>query len=76
MPDGHSVLTRAAWHKSSRSAAGDGNCVEVCVSDDLVGIRDSKAEPGGPVLAISRATFGRFVEATKAGLFKVPTGGI
>jgi hypothetical protein len=76
MPEGHSGFISAAWFKSSRSAAGDGNCVEVCLSDDRVGIRDSKSEPGGPVLAVSRASFGRFIEATKSGSFGTPTGGI
>jgi hypothetical protein len=73
--DGHAA-TRAVWKKSSRSAAGDGNCVEIHVSADLVGIRDSKAEPGGPVLTISRHSFSNFIDATKSGAFDRPSGGV
>jgi hypothetical protein len=71
--DGHAVA-RAVWKKSSRSAAGDGNCVEIHVSADLIGIRDSKAEPDGPVLAVSRRSFVSFIDATKSGMFDRPSG--
>lgn len=64
-----------AFKKSSRSAAGDGNCVEVRITPDAVGIRDSKAEPGGPILTVTRQSFGTFIEATKAGMFDHPVGG-
>lgn len=71
--DGHSQLSLAAWKKSSRSAAGSSNCVEVALlSDDQVGIRDSKAEPGGPVLSVSRQCFQDFVHAARSGVFRRP----
>jgi hypothetical protein len=64
------VLSAAAWRKSSRSGAGSSNCVEIAVlSDDQVGLRDSKAEPGGPVLTVSRRTFQDFIHAARSGLF-------
>lgn len=73
---GNRVLSRAAWKKSSRSAAGDSNCVEVAVlPDDQVGIRDSKAEPGGPVLSVSRECFLQFVHAARSGAFRNTSGG-
>jgi Domain of unknown function (DUF397) len=68
--DGNLTLSRATWKKASRSASGDNNCVEVAVlSGDQVGIRDSKAEPGGPVLAVSRQSFRSFIHAAKSGVF-------
>jgi Domain of unknown function (DUF397) len=68
--DGSLMLSRATWIKSSRSASGDNNCVEVAVlSGNQVGIRDSKAEPGGPVLAVSRQSFRTFIHAAKSGVF-------
>jgi hypothetical protein len=74
--NGHVILwTNTVWRKSSRSAAGDGNCVEICVSENLVGIRDSKAEPGGPVLAVSRQSFRSFIGAAKSDAFERPMGG-
>ncbi|MGN9907056.1 DUF397 domain-containing protein [Phytohabitans sp. LJ34] len=64
-----------AWKKSSRSAAGNGNCVEICILEDRVGIRDSKAEPGGSVLTVSKQSFASFLDATKCGVFDRPTYG-
>ncbi|HEX5404907.1 MAG TPA: DUF397 domain-containing protein [Pseudonocardiaceae bacterium] len=31
-----------SWRKSSYSGGGNGNCVEVAVRTDVVGVRDSK----------------------------------
>jgi hypothetical protein len=36
------------WRKSSRSNGGNGNCVEVAVRTEAVGVRDSKNT--GPTL--------------------------
>lgn len=73
--DGHGVQTSGAWKKSSRSAAGDGNCVEIRISADRICIRDSKAEPGGHILTVTRESFANFIDATKSGLFDRPLGG-
>jgi hypothetical protein len=75
--DGTLKLSRAMWMKSSRSAAGDDNCVEVAMlSESQVGIRDSKAEPGSPFLAVSRRSFRSFIHAAKSGSFDRATTGI
>jgi hypothetical protein len=35
-----------SWRKSSYSGGGNGNCVEVAVQTDAVGVRDSKNTTG------------------------------
>jgi hypothetical protein len=60
-------LTRAAWHKSTRSS-GNGNCVEVAVLDRAVAVRDTK-DRSGPVLVFTPAEWGAFVAGAKNGEF-------
>jgi hypothetical protein len=60
-------LTRAAWHKSTRSS-GNGNCVEVAVVDDAVGVRDTK-DRSGPVLVFTASEWRAFVAGAKDGEF-------
>ena len=60
-------LTRAAWHKSTRSS-GNGNCVEVAVVDDTVGVRDTKNREGG-MLVFSAAEWSVFLSGAKNGEF-------
>jgi len=61
-------LSRAVWHKSSRSN-GPSDCVEV--ADNLPGavaLRDSK-DRTGPVLVFSPDEWRAFIEGAKAGEF-------
>ncbi|GAA2379631.1 DUF397 domain-containing protein [Catellatospora methionotrophica] len=61
--------TGASWFKSSRSDAGNGSCVEIAFMADAVGVRDSKDQPGGPVLPFSPASWRSFIAGVKAGEF-------
>lgn len=47
-----------SWRKATHS--GQGNCVEVAPSGDLIAVRDSK-NTGGPVLLYSRTAWARFI---------------
>lgn len=61
-------LSNAKWFKSSRSG-GDKNCVEVAfLSNDLVGVRDSKNR-SGPALLFTSAEWLAFTTAASRGAF-------
>lgn len=63
----------ATWRKSRRSGGND-NCVEIAVAADAsgIGVRDSKAGPGGPILDLHPEVFRDFLTAIKAGDFDLP----
>ncbi|NBE50330.1 DUF397 domain-containing protein [Streptomyces boluensis] len=55
-------LSNAVWRKSSYSAGGDDNCIEVADGyPGVVPVRDSKV-PGGPALLIPAGAWAAFVE--------------
>ncbi|MFD0439859.1 DUF397 domain-containing protein [Streptomyces chartreusis] len=59
-------LSAAAWRKSSYSAGGDNNCVEV--SDDhpgIVPVRDSKRPDGSRVLVFAATSWTSFLASIK-----------
>ncbi|WP_328408703.1 DUF397 domain-containing protein [Nocardia sp. NBC_00403] len=61
-------LADAEWFKSSRSGVV-GNCVEVAfLSNNLVGVRDSK-NPSGPALLFTSAEWSAFTVAAAHGEF-------
>ncbi|MFY1637471.1 DUF397 domain-containing protein [Solwaraspora sp. WMMA2065] len=60
-----SSFPAAGWRKSTRSG-GDDNCVEVNVTGDRVGVRDSKAGPAGPILDFSRTSFASLLHSLPA----------
>ena len=56
------------WRKSSYSS-GQGNCVEVCLSEPgAVAVRDSK-DQAGPELAVSDQAWSAFVRGVTQGEF-------
>ncbi|MFI6007981.1 DUF397 domain-containing protein [Streptomyces sp. NPDC051243] len=60
-------LTAAAWRKSSYSAGGGTNCVEVADSYlGIVPVRDSKL-PDGPVVVFGSAPWASFLRTLRAG---------
>lgn len=54
------------WRKSSYSADGHGNCVELAALPGAVGIRDSKNPKAGH-LRVDRSTLAGLVEKIKSG---------
>lgn len=53
-------LSRAKWHKSTRSNGSGGACVEVARNlPRIVAVRDSK-DPAGPALIIGRDEWASF----------------
>ncbi|OXM71704.1 DUF397 domain-containing protein [Amycolatopsis vastitatis] len=43
------------WRKSSYSGGNNGNCVEVALNTELVGVRDSKAPASGELAVPAEA---------------------
>jgi Domain of unknown function (DUF397) len=59
----------APWYRSSRCGA-ESSCLEVALlTEELVGIRDSKLPPGSPHLTVHRAAWRTFVRGVKVGEF-------
>jgi len=56
-------LSRAQWHKSSRSSA-NGQCVEVAHLGESIAVRDSK-NPRGPQLVFTNQAWRAFLHAVK-----------
>ena len=60
-------LSRAVWHKSTRSNGNGGNCVEVAHNlPGIVAVRDSK-NPHGPVLIVNRDDWASFITHVRVG---------
>ncbi|SDQ99443.1 DUF397 domain-containing protein [Thermostaphylospora chromogena] len=60
-------FSQAIWRKSSRSGNG-GNCVEVAVVGDTIGVRDSK-RPADGILAFGSREWRAFIMGVKDGEF-------
>jgi hypothetical protein len=57
--------SRVSWRKSSKSN-GSGDCVEVAVVGETIGLRDSK-DPAGPVLVCTHGAWQGFLRLVKDG---------
>ncbi|GIG88801.1 DUF397 domain-containing protein [Plantactinospora endophytica] len=63
------ALPEVAWHVSTRSGSGSGNCVEagpVLDGSGRVAVRDSK-DRGGHVLVYRNAGWNAFLDALRGG---------
>ena len=59
-------LSRAVWHKSTRSNGNGGACVEVARNlAGIVAVRDSK-NPDGPALIVGRDEWASFITRLRA----------
>ncbi len=58
--------SNSMWRKSSYSGGAGNECVELAVSTDDVGVRDSK-NPRAAMLRFKRATFGSFIDELRNG---------
>lgn len=64
--------TEIRFLKSSYSGSDQGNCVEVGVAADTVGVRDSKLGAASPVLELDENAFHAFLDQAKSGTFDQP----
>ncbi len=60
-------FTNARWRKSNTS--GDTGCVEVAYAAGWVGVRDSKDQGAGPVLAFTEQEWNAFLAGAGSGEF-------
>ena len=59
--------TGSRWRKS-RHSIGNGNCVQVAASPDMVLVRDS-SDTGGPMMQYSTRAWRAFLAAARAGTY-------
>lgn len=62
-------FTGATWRKSYGSESGD--CVEVTLHNGLVGVRDTKDQGNGPILAFTATEWQAFLLGVDAGQFNL-----
>jgi hypothetical protein len=55
----------APWRKSTYSSANGGACVEAASKPGTVLVRDTTQRGHGPVLAVSAASWSKFVKSVK-----------
>jgi hypothetical protein len=62
-------LSRAIWHKATRSGTGNGGCVEIAGNlPGVTAIRDSKRPEDGAHV-VDRAAFAAFLADAKTGRY-------
>ncbi|EHK85877.1 DUF397 domain-containing protein [Saccharomonospora azurea] len=66
-----SLFDPGNWRKSFASEPNGGNCVEVNLADDKVGVRDTKLARS-PVFVFRHSEWEAFLTAVKAGQFDLP----
>lgn len=62
-------IARANWRKSS-SSTYNGSCVEIArLTNDRIGVRDTKDQGAGPILSFTQNEWIAFLAGAKAGEF-------
>jgi hypothetical protein len=64
------ALEGAAFRKAS--GCSDKSCVEVAITADVIGVRDSKDNGRGPVLAFTCEEWAAFLAGATKGEFDLP----
>ena len=64
------ALQGAAFRKASDCS--DKSCVEVAITADVIGVRDSKDNGRGPVLAFTPEEWATFLTGARKGEFDLP----
>lgn len=64
------ALQGAAFRKASDCS--DKSCVEVAITADVIGVRDSKDNGRGPVLASTHEEWAAFLAGASKGEFNLP----
>lgn len=66
-------FARAHWWKSTRSGGSGGACVEFTDgplrTHGVIGVRDTKDQGNGPIIAVSGPAWAAFAAAVKGGQF-------
>jgi Domain of unknown function (DUF397) len=62
-------MERNVWRKSTKSAGGTGQCVEVMITEDSVKVRDTKQEGRGPIHTFTHGEWAAFLDGAKQGEF-------
>lgn len=65
------IFADALWRKSTRSDNNGGACVEVAITPNLIGVRDTKDQGNGPVLTFTPAEWNAFIGGAKDGEFNL-----
>jgi hypothetical protein len=65
------ALEGATFRKAN--GCSDKSCVEVALTEGIVGVRDSKDRGRGPVLAFTESEWASFLAGAKSGEFDLPS---
>lgn len=61
------TFSKAQWRKSNNS--GDSGCVEVAHEAGWIGVRDTKDDGAGPILAFNETEWRAFIAGARTGEF-------
>lgn len=57
------------WRKASASGGGNGQCVEVMMTETTVQVRDTKDQGQGPIHTYTHAEWSAFLDGIRQGEF-------